>query len=428
VRGAHGDTTLWVLEDGPSQGVSISIGTTVDGGRDVRLSFDALRQGVVVFAGADGGKAVLVRRIVEECALQGVSAIVLDPDGTYARLGDRWPDPPDAWWGPGDAERAAEYLTHTDVVIWTPQLWAGRPLDLPPLPDFDAVKDEPAEFDAAVYAAATSIMHWAEPHGNPRTGHDEALLRDVIRHYGSRGGRDLDGLIGLLSSFPEGVSDRPDPRQSAARLADVVRELSLDPLFRIDREFVDPGELLTPSPGKRARVSVVSLAGLPSVTERQIYLYQLAMALFTWVRRQPAVDRQLAGLLAVPEADTLVPADPWIASTASIPALLSQARKYGLGLVFASNSPGETSAAVETAGTQIYGMLWEPADVAAARHQAGARGGAVRDLSALPAGQFYVEVGRGDFERTKVPLCLSYHPGVPLPVPEIINRALRGSR
>ena len=58
-----------------------------------------------IFAGSGSGKTVLIRRLVEECALQGVSAIVLDPNNDLARLGDPWPEPP-AGWGRGDAERA----------------------------------------------------------------------------------------------------------------------------------------------------------------------------------------------------------------------------------------------------------------------------------------------------------------------------------
>lgn len=65
--------------------------------------------GAVVFAGSGSGKTVLLRRIIEECALQGVSAIVLDPNSDLARLGDGWPEPPPSW-SAQDADRAREYL------------------------------------------------------------------------------------------------------------------------------------------------------------------------------------------------------------------------------------------------------------------------------------------------------------------------------
>lgn len=55
------------------------------------LRLDALRKHTAIFAGSGSGKTVLIRRIVEECALRGVSAIVLDPNNDLARLGDPWP-------------------------------------------------------------------------------------------------------------------------------------------------------------------------------------------------------------------------------------------------------------------------------------------------------------------------------------------------
>jgi hypothetical protein len=61
---------------------------------------------------------------VEECALLGVSAIVLDPNNDLARLGDPWPEPP-AGWRPGDADRAARYLAGTEVLTWTPRARAA---------------------------------------------------------------------------------------------------------------------------------------------------------------------------------------------------------------------------------------------------------------------------------------------------------------
>jgi hypothetical protein len=45
-------------------------------------------------AGAGSGKTVLLRRIVEEAALAGIPAIVIDPNNDLSRLGDAWPERP----------------------------------------------------------------------------------------------------------------------------------------------------------------------------------------------------------------------------------------------------------------------------------------------------------------------------------------------
>lgn len=69
-----------------------------------------------------------------------------------------------------------------------------------------------------------------------------------------------------------------------------------DPIFGGVGAPADPGLLLTPSPGRRARVSVISFVGLTSDQERQRFVNQLQMALFAWIKRHPAGDRPLGSL------------------------------------------------------------------------------------------------------------------------------------
>ena len=73
---------------------TVPVGRSDTHQRDVHVPLESLRKHTVVFAGSGSGKTVLIRRLVEECALHGVSAIVLDPNNDLARLGDPWPEPP----------------------------------------------------------------------------------------------------------------------------------------------------------------------------------------------------------------------------------------------------------------------------------------------------------------------------------------------
>jgi hypothetical protein len=127
-----------------------------------------------VFAGSGSGKSVLLRRIVEECALKGVSSIVLDPNNDLARLGDAWPEPPDSW-SMHDAARASNYLEHTDVVVWTPRRQGGRPLTFQPLPVFADVLDDEDEFQAAVDSAVDALAPRINAdRGTAKANHEKA--------------------------------------------------------------------------------------------------------------------------------------------------------------------------------------------------------------------------------------------------------------
>lgn len=280
----------------------------------------------MVFAGSGSGKTALLRRLVEECALRGVSAIVLDPNNDLARLGDPWPAPPEGWRA-GDADRARDYLAHTEVLVWTPRLAAGRPLSLQPLPDLVSLLDDRDEFGLASDTAVAALAPRARMEGNTaKAEQGRAVLREALAAFAREGGCGLGAFLNYLSDLPEGVA---------------------------------------PSDGKTA-------------------------------------------------------------CTASTLALASQARKYGLGLVFATQAPkGIHNRIVGNAATQLYGFLNSAVQVAAAKEMAAARASTVLDIARLRAGEFYVGSEGREFRKVVTPMCLSHHPGSALGNEEVLSRARR---
>jgi Helicase HerA, central domain len=415
---ATGDDTAGLLAEG-----SFQVGGRIPSGAPVSLDLAVLRMHTVLFAGNGSGKTVLLRRMVEECALRGVSAIVLDPNNDLARLGDGWPAPPEAW-SPGDAQRAAEYLAGTDVVVWTPRRQSGRPLTFRPLPEFAAVRDDPDDLDAAIDAAAGAIAPRVVSSGR-KAEEETAVLREALRYYAKSGASDLDGFVDLLDELPDDITLLRNAGTTAATLAQRLRVAQInDPLFAGKGEPVDPGVLLTPPPGKRARVSVISMIGLPDPVQRQGFVNQLQMALFSWIKKHPATDRPLSGLLVMDEAQEFAPSGRVTVCSESTRRLVTQARKYGLGLLFATQAPKALQNQIPgNAATQFYGRLGSPVQMNAAREVAKAKGGDVPDIARLTRGQFYVGTEGTKFIKTATPLCLSYHPAAPLTEEEVIARA-----
>ncbi|GAB1513668.1 ATP-binding protein [Actinophytocola sp. KF-1] len=391
----------------------------------VTVELESLRKHAVVFAGSGSGKTVLIRRIVEECARRGVSAIVLDPNNDLARLGDPWPSPPDGWL-PGDADAARDYLDNTDVVVWTPGRASGRPLSFHPLPDFAGVLDDEDEFTAAVEVAVAALAPHAKVTGAANKAvRGKAVLREALTHYARKGSRGMLGFIDMLTDLPDGVSRLGSGHTIAADLAENLKAAMVnDPLFAGAGEPADPAVLFTPAPGKRARVSVISFVGLPADEQKQAFVNQLQMEIFAWVKRNPAGDRPLGGLLVMDEAQTLAPASGLTASTRSTIVLASQARKYGLGLLFATQAPkGLHNQITGNATTQFFGRLNSPTQIAAANEMARAKGSTLDDISGLGRGQFYVTGDTFAFRRIESPLCLSHHPASPLRLEEVLDRA-----
>ena len=404
---------------------SILIGISEGTGRRVTVPLEDLRRHTVIFAGSGSGKTVLVRRLIEECALKGVSSVVLDPNNDLARLGLPWPEPPRGWLD-GDAKKAATYLRDTEVVVWTPRLTTGRPLSFAPLAGLGDVADDRDEFEIALDNAVASLVPRSGlPGSGAKLSQGRAVLKEALGAYVQRGRGALKGFLDYLSALPAGVSRLASGEKIAADVAQtLLAETVNDPMLGGTGEAVDPSVLLQPAPGRRARISVISLVGLPNDEQRQQFVNQLQMALFAWVKKHPAGDRPLGGLFVMDEAQTFAPSAGRTATTGSTLALASQARKYGLGLVFATQAPkGLHNRIPGNATTQFFGLLNAPAQIAAAREMAAQKGGDAQSIARLRPGEFFAASDAVAFQRVRSPMCLSHHPRSPMTQEEVLELA-----
>jgi hypothetical protein len=406
---------------------SVLLGRYVETGRDFRVPLMLLRKHTAVFAGSGSGKTVLLRRLVEEAALHGVSSILIDTNNDLARLGDRWPSPPPNW-NTGDAERAERYHADTDVVVWTPRRETGRPLALNPLPDFGGILDDPDEFRTSIDASVAGLVTRAGLTAR-RVATGTAVLTQALTYFARRGGSDLAAFVELLSDLPDGVSTIKDAVRLAEGMAEELKAAMItDPVFGGAGERLDPGALLRPARGKRARVSVISCIGLSTEEQRQTFVNQVQLALFAWIKRNPAGDRPLGGLLVLDEAQEFVPSRGTVTSTESTLKLAAQARKYGLGMVYATQRPKALHNGVTgNAATQFFGLLNASVQIQAAVELARAKGGRVDDISRLPAGRFYGATEGTKMGKINVPMCLSHHPPSALTEEEVLHRARRAA-
>lgn len=143
------------MESAPAPRASIFIGRRLIGGHPEQpryLALDLLTRHTAVLAGSGSGKTVLLRRMIEEAALEGVPSIVLDTNNDLARLGDHWPETPTAW-DDSDREKAGRYAEKVEVVVWTPGIAGGKPIMLAPMPAFAPVRGDEDELNQTVAMA-----------------------------------------------------------------------------------------------------------------------------------------------------------------------------------------------------------------------------------------------------------------------------------
>ena len=239
-----------------------------------------------------------------------------------------------------------------------------------------------------------------------------SVLRRALRHFTERDGKGLPDFLRLLADLPDGVSQLSKAYKMAQDMADTLHAaMDNDSLFGGSGVPVDPAVLFTPAAGKRARISVISFIGLKDDQQQQNFVNQLQMALFAWIKQHPAGDRPLGGLFVMDEAQNYAPSGSMTACTHSTLALVAQARKYGLGLIFATQAPKNLHNRIPgNSSSQFLGFLNSPIQIAAAKEIASAKSSAVLDISRLKAGQFYVGTEGVGFRKVRTPMCLSYHP------------------
>jgi hypothetical protein len=412
----------------PPQTVSpraISIGRRVErgspGGAPVTLDAGLLPRHVAILAGTGSGKTVLLRRIVEEAALLGVPSVVLDVNNDLSRLGETWPSPPEGFTDV-DIVKARAYRERAEVVIWTPGLSSGNPLSLRLLPDFSAIgtgsdaetRDERAQ---AVEMALATLDPLIGGSGR-KAVLNRGVLADALRAFALAGGGSLDDLIARLAEFDPEDSRISDAARLAGEMADQLNAvIAANPLMRASGPSLDPARLFAGSAGK-TRISVINLGALASDAAKQAFVNQLQMALFTWIKQHPSPTGRL---YALDEAQNFAPSQIGAACKRSALALVSQARKYGLGMIFATQQPkGVDNAIISNCTTHVYGRMSSPTAIEAVKEMVAAKGGSADDIARLSRGEFYFSTeGSPRPVKIQAPLCLSWHPANPPTAEEV---------
>ena len=383
----------------------------------VDLPLTLLPRHTAIIAGSGSGKTVLLRRLVEEAALAGLPAIVIDPNNDLSRLGDPWPEPPKAFTEE-DARKAERYRERVEVVVWTPGVHAGNPLFLSVLPDFSELGEDRDERQQAIEMAAETLG----PIAGARTTLLRGVLMGALEHFAVRGGK-LADFIALLADLPDGISDIGNAQRHAANMADQLRAaVATNPLLKVEGTVLDPRHLFFGTDPARNRVSVINLSGLASDAAREDFVNRLQMTLFGWIKKNPSPRGML---YVVDEAQTFLPSQRAVPSLGSGLKLVAQGRKYGLGMIVATQVPkGIHNQVVSNCTTQFFGRQSSPATIAAAQEIIAANGGSANDIGKLGAGEFYFATEHsGRPAKLRTPICLSYHPANPPTPEEVVRRA-----
>ena len=351
------------------------------------------------------GKTGLCMALIEEAAIDGVPAILIDPKGDLGNLlltfpqlqgqdflpwinlddarqkglspeeyatkqADTWKNGLASWNQSG--ERIQRLRDATDIRIYTPGSSAGIPVSI--LKSFSApeaaIREDNDLLRERVSTTATSLLGLIGIDADPVQSREHILLSTIL-DGAWRQGQDMDlaALIQQVQNPPVskiGVLDLESFYSSKERfgLVMALNNLLASPGFNAWLQGVplDIGQILY-TPNGKPRIAIFSVAHL-SEPERMFFVSLLMNQVLGWMRSQSGTT-SLRALVYMDEIFGYLPPIGNPPSKLPMLTLLKQARAFGVGMVLATQNPVDLDyKALSNIGTWFIGRLQTERDKA----------------------------------------------------------------
>lgn len=344
------------------------------------------------------GKTGLCISLIEEAAIDGVPAILIDPKGdvtnlllTFPSLQSQdflpWINEDEAskkgltreeyatqqalmWrdglkkWGQ-DGNRIQRLRDSAEFLIYTPGSNVGLQISILKsfaAPPSEIVQDEEL-FQERINTTVTSLLSLLGLEADPIKSKEHILISNILAYYWQRGEDiDLGRLIQLIQSPPLkriGVLDLESiyPSKERFELAMRLNNLLAAPGFNLWLEG-DPLDIyqLLHSPSGKPRITIFYIAHLNDA-QRMFFVSLLLNQIVGWMRTQSGTT-SLRSILYIDEVFGYLPPVANPPSKLPLMTLLKQARAFGLGVVLATQNPIDLDyKALSNAGTWFLGRL-----------------------------------------------------------------------
>jgi energy-coupling factor transporter ATP-binding protein EcfA2 len=302
------------------------------------------------FLGAPGsGKTTAALCVVEQLLLRGVPAILVDRKGdlcSYARadMGLRVGLEGEL------ADCAARLRATVEVGLFTPRRPEGRPLSiaavsagLGALPAHE--REQAAKFSAAALAG---MMNYSDRNRDQSCLAILSRAIDLLSQETPQEAVPIETLVAFIAERDPGLLSavgRLDVKLFDHLVQDLeTLRLNQGDLLAAQGEPLDVEALLGlgahRTPGK-TRLSVISTKFLGTNQDVQFWVAQFLITLRRWISRSPHPSGSLQAVLLFDEADLYLPAVRLPPTKEPMEYLLRRARSAGLGLLLATQSPGD---------------------------------------------------------------------------------------
>ncbi|GJL99950.1 MAG: hypothetical protein DHS20C07_16300 [Methyloligella sp.] len=313
------------------------------------LETSLLRRHAAVLGGSGSGKTTLALSLIEQLLMQDIPAVLIDRKGdlcSYANS-DVWEDDPN-----DTEERRAQkaYLReHTDIAVYTPGRTSGRPISITLLPQGMADLHDHEQLELANMSAAAlgEMLHLGV---SPTHQRYSGILSVALKLLGEFARKEVT-LTDLITFMDEEESEltevisRMDPNGRLRK--DLVAQL--DSLSHRNYALFDgAGESMSmdaflgrekhKKPGK-TKLSIIYTGFLGDNENILFWVAQFLGEALRFCQRNPS--DVLQAMVMFDEADLYIPANSKPATKEPLESLLKRARSAGMGLMLATQSPGD---------------------------------------------------------------------------------------
>jgi Helicase HerA, central domain/AAA ATPase domain len=318
---------------------TIHVGTTAGFSAEPRsIERSSLLRHTGVLGSSGSGKTTLALNLIEQVLEHDVPVVMVDRKGDLSGYAK-----PDWWQHTADPERARKLAERLDVRLFTPGSRIGRPLSISVVPNLERVPEH--ERDRMIGYSSQALAAMMRLGTSSNDAAKRVILAQAISVLSSgkkRGG--LAELIDLLESRDDALIAR------AGRYDDkLFRQLlqSLETVRLSEMELFDPtaepltfDTLLGRKPGGKVPLAIISTKFLGEIERIQSWVAHLLACLSRQLTQSPSA--QLQAVLMLDEADLFMPAGAAKPpSKEPLQDLLKRGRSAGLGVMLASQSPGD---------------------------------------------------------------------------------------
>jgi hypothetical protein len=413
----------------------MDLGIRRDNGEKLEIDSQILARHAAMLGSTGSGKTVMAKALIEECTIDDIPSLIIDPQGDLARLCINATDK-EIKEHEGDSSRAKIFREKAEVRIWTPLRKKGLPICIDPfqIPSANLDQEESITAWDMVAAGFTALADYdmEKPAGKQvRTYLYEILIHMTRLGVGvndflalSRAAKSPDKIL-IEHLYPDDEEkpawndvcaeyDLPDltsmlPKSTYDELARRLASYSsgINQLLFSNGVPIDIDTLIKPSKKGKVPINVVYLNTIQDEAQKHYFVQEISRALYSWMLEQQSTDDKLKLLFFMDEVAPYLPPAPRNPPAKDLIKLIfKQARKYGVASVLATQNASDVDYKIMAqANTKFIGRFSQPQDIDKVKHLLKEDGGSldmIKELPNLGPGQF--QVVSPDISKKAIPI------------------------